>query len=116
MSDWSWSWSPDEINFLLFVSVWTILALAYLVIAPVRFATAAHKFGILAAEALTTIFWFAGWVAVAALLGMSILWTSRAFSTSLLILFSCTGEIGGCQRWGPCKAAIAATIFSAFEW
>jgi len=85
--------SPAEANFLLFCSVWTILALAYLVVAPARFETAAHKFGILAAEFITMIFWFAGFIALAVFL---------------------TGT--RCYRWGPCRAAKAATVFAAFEW
>lgn len=85
--------SPSEANFLLFCSVWTIIALAYLTIAPVRFETAAHKFGILAAEFVTMIFWFAGFIALAVFL---------------------TGV--RCHRWGPCRAAKAATVFAAFEW
>jgi len=94
VSDWSiWRGSPAENNFLLFCSVWTILALAYLTIAPVKFATAAHKYGILAAEFLTMVFWFAGFIAVAVLLTDT-----------------------GCRRWGPCRAATAATVFAAFEW
>jgi len=88
-----WEYSPAEDNFLLFCSVWTILALAYLTIAPVKFETAAHKFGILAAEFLTMIFWFAGFIALAVLL------------TDIR-----------CHYWGPCRAAKAAVVFAAFEW
>ncbi|RDW59808.1 hypothetical protein BP6252_12895 [Coleophoma cylindrospora] len=74
VSSWSYysTWSPSSINYLLFVSIWTLLALAYLVITPGRYEVAAHKYGILAAEALTALFWFAGWIAVAALLGVYI--------------------------------------------
>jgi len=93
-SRWSGSWSPSSINFLLFTSVWTILALAYLLVAPVRFERLAHKFGILAVEAVTMIFWFAGWIAVASLMG----------------------DLGCGSHWGPCRAAIAAAVFGAFEW
>jgi hypothetical protein len=95
VNDWSLAvaGSPAEANYLLFCSVWTILALAYLVIAPARFETAAHKFGILAAEFLTMIFWFAGFIALAVFL---------------------TGV--RCYHWGPCRAAKAATVFAAFEW
>jgi len=96
-SAWSgpWhSWSPAEINYTIFVSVWTLLALIYLILAPLHFPTAAHKFGVLAAEAVTMIFWFAAWIALASMLGN---W--------------------GCgQSWGPCRAATAATVFGAFEW
>jgi hypothetical protein len=87
------TWSPTEANYLLFCAVWTILALIYLIVAPARFPTAAHKYGILAAEALTMIFWFAGFIALAVLL------------TDI-----------GCRRWAVCRAAEAATVFGAFEW
>jgi len=92
---WGGHWhqfSPSEVNFLVFTSVWTLLALAYLIIAPARFATAAHKYGILAAEAVTMIFWFAGFIALAAFLSDRV----------------CFGSV--------CSAAKAATAFAAFEW
>ena len=95
VNDWAyWSWAPASENFLLFCSVWTILALVYLVIAPLHFPTAAHKFGILAAEFLTMLFWFAGFIAVAVLLT----------------------DIGCSRYWGVCRASEAATVFAAFEW
>ena len=79
---------------MLFCAVWTILALVYLVLTPGMFPTAAHKFGILAVEILTMIFWFAAWIALASLLG----------------------DVGCNQAWGVCRAATAATVFAAFEW
>jgi len=92
---WSGYWhsySPSEINFLIFASVWTILALVYLIIAPWKAPAAAHKFGILAAEVLTMIFWFAGFIALAAFL------SDR----------TCFGKV--------CSCAKAAVAFAAFEW
>ncbi|EOD49496.1 hypothetical protein GTA08_BOTSDO00131 [Neofusicoccum parvum] len=92
---WTSHWhanSPAEINFLIFTSVWTILALVYLVVAPARFPVAAHKFGILAAEALTMLFWFAGFIALAVWLDDRV----------------CFGSV--------CASAKAATVFAAFEW
>ncbi|KAF1989625.1 hypothetical protein K402DRAFT_326174 [Aulographum hederae CBS 113979] len=88
----SWSTSADN-NFLLFCSIWTILALVYLVVTPGRYPEMAHKYGILAAEAVTMIFWFAGFIAVAVLL------------TDV-----------GCRDSSICSAAIAADVFAAFEW
>jgi hypothetical protein len=38
-------------------------------LAPTRFPALAHKYAIAAIEAITMIFWFAAWVAVAALWG-----------------------------------------------
>jgi hypothetical protein len=46
-------------------------------------------------ESLTTIFWFAGFIALAVFLG-----DGR----------SCDGS------WGPCRAAEAGDVFAAFEW
>jgi hypothetical protein len=69
-----------------------MLALAYLIVAPARFPQAAHKFGILAAESVTMIFWFAGFIALAAFLGNRV----------------CFGNV--------CNAAKAGVAFAAFEW
>ena len=96
MADW-WSryWhalSPTQVNFLLFTSVWSLLALLYLVLAPWRFPAAAHKFGILGAEAITMLFWFAGFIALAVFLSDRV----------------CYGNV--------CNAAKAATAIAAFEW
>jgi hypothetical protein len=93
--DWAWSWSPSSINFLIFTSVWTLLALVYLVLSPIHYKPAAHKYGILAVEAVTMIFWFAGFIALA----------------SYLNDVNC-----GRAHWGPCRAAIAGDVFAAFEW
>ena len=93
-SPWG-SWSPHSVNFMLFTAVWTLLAVAYLVLAPSRFPRAAHKFAILGVEALTMLFWFAAWVAVAALWGD---WLKPAR----------TGTV-----W---STGVAAIIFSAFIW
>lgn len=84
--------SPTEVNFLIFSSVWSLLALVYLVVAPWKFPDAAHKFGILAAEAVTMIFWFAGFIALAVFLSDRV----------------CYGHV--------CNAAKAAAAFAAFEW
>ncbi|KUJ16649.1 uncharacterized protein LY89DRAFT_685552 [Mollisia scopiformis] len=97
-NDWAYYWSPSQVNFLIFTSVWTLLAVAYLVIAPMHFKTAAHKFGILAAETITMLFWFAGFIALAV----------------LLTDIDCTAHTG--KYWGPCRASIAGDVFAAFEW
>lgn len=79
---------------MLFCSVWTLLAVAYLVLSPTYYAAAAHKYAICAVEAVTMIFWFAAWVAVAAL------W----------------GDIGCGSRGGVCGAGTAAIVFGAIIW
>ena len=79
---------------MLFCSVWTLLAVAYLVLTPSRFPQAAHKYAILGVEAITMIFWFAAWVAVASL------W----------------GDLRCGSRGGTCGAGTAAIVFSAFIW
>ncbi|MCJ1232099.1 hypothetical protein MMC14_000048 [Varicellaria rhodocarpa] len=85
--------SPSQVNFLVFTSVWTILATVYLTLTPMYMPRAAHKFAILAIEAITMIFWFAGFIALA------------VFISGLLL---CSGT--------ACKIAQAGTVFGAFEW
>ncbi|QSZ31581.1 hypothetical protein DSL72_001148 [Monilinia vaccinii-corymbosi] len=92
---WSYWWSPDSVNFLVFASVWTLLALIYLVVSPTHFPHAAHKYGILFAEAVTMIFWFAGFVALAVMLNN----------------VNC-----GHSAWSVCQASIAGDVFAALLW
>ncbi|KAH9832727.1 Membrane-associating domain [Teratosphaeria destructans] len=94
---WSGYWhssSPSEVNFLIFSSVWSVLALLYLIIVPWRFSETAlhHKFAIFGIEAATMIFWFAGFVALAVFLSDRV----------------CFGHV--------CAAAKATAVFAAFEW
>lgn len=92
---WGGYWhqaSASEINFLVFASVWSLLALIFLLAAPTAFPAAAHKFAILGADALTMLFWFAGFIAAAVFL------TDRV----------CAGRV--------CDTLKAATVFAAFEW
>jgi hypothetical protein len=98
VADW-WSnyWhaiSPSQINFMIFASVWTVLALVYLIIVPWRFSdtVAHHKFAILGVESLTMLFWFASFIALAVFLSDRV----------------CFGHV--------CSAAKAACVFGAFEW
>jgi len=86
--------TPSEISFLLFCSVWTLLALAYLILSPMFFPVAAHRFAVLAVEAVTMIFWFAGFIALAVPLG---------------------GD-NYAQRYTSFRTAAAGDAFSAFEW
>jgi len=61
-------------------------------LAPMRFPRFAHRFAILAVEALTMLFWFAGFIALAVFLAGRV----------------CYGSV--------CGSAKAATVFAAFEW
>ncbi|KAK4990269.1 hypothetical protein LTR66_001706 [Elasticomyces elasticus] len=85
--------APSQVGFLLFTSIWTILALLFLILAPWKFPAAAHKFAILGVEAITTLFWFAGFIAQAVFLSHST---------------ACYGHV--------CSSAKAAAVFGAFEW
>ncbi|KNG48899.1 membrane protein [Stemphylium lycopersici] len=89
------SWSPASVDFMLFTSIWTILAVAYLFLAPTRFPAAAHKFAIAGVEFLTMLFWFASFVAVAAYWGD--LWW-----------------VGGHSTYWSC--GVTAIVFGAFLW
>jgi hypothetical protein len=86
--------SPSQANFLLFCSIWTLLALIFLILAPLRFPSLAHKYALLAVDAVTMLFWFAGFIAFTVLI-----------------------DDWGCgKRWTYCRVGQAAVVFGAFEW
>ncbi|CAD0091195.1 unnamed protein product [Aureobasidium mustum] len=84
--------SPSSINFLVFSSVWTLLALIYLTLTSWKLERFAHPWIICGVESLTMLFWFAGFIAAAVYLSD---------------LITCAGR--------ACSSAKAATVFAAFE-
>jgi hypothetical protein len=92
--DDTYVYSLSQINFLIFCSVWTaFIVVPYLTLAPRFYPAASHKFAVLAAEAVTMIFWFAGFIAGAVFV------TGLAFCDA-----------------SPCSSARAGVVFAAFEW
>jgi hypothetical protein len=86
--------APAEVAFLIFCAVWTWLVLAYLIGAPILFPVAAHRFAVVAVEAVTMIFWYAGFIALAA----NLAWCPSSAHSPI------------------CGSADAGTAFAAFEW
>jgi len=85
--------SPAQINFLIFVPLMSFLSMAYLELAP-RFASRAfHPYARFAFEIINTLFYFAGFIALAIFLGK---------------LLFCRGSV--------CVAARADAVFAAFSW
>jgi hypothetical protein len=86
--------SPTEINFLLFCSVFSLVTTTYLGLAAMNKlpAIANNRYALLAADAMTMTFWFAGFIALAVFL------SSRV----------CFGNV--------CNVAKAAVAFGAFNW
>ncbi|KYK54392.1 hypothetical protein DCS_06350 [Drechmeria coniospora] len=91
---WWWSTTPSSIAFLLFCTIWSILILIYLVIAHIV-EQLFHSLVALVLLVITTIFWFAGSIAVAAYIGVP----------------HCSGD------WcTPIQTAQAAVAFGFFIW
>lgn len=66
--------SPASVNFLIFSSVWSLLALIYIIYVHViaNRHGSAHKYdsyAVLGLDAMTAIFWLAGFIALAKLVG-----------------------------------------------
>lgn len=61
--------SPDRVNFMLFNAIWSLLVLAYVGLSPLYMTSIFHKLAALALEAITMIFWFAGSIALAVMIG-----------------------------------------------
>ena len=84
--------SHSEVNFLVFSSIWTLLALIYLSLTSWKLERFAHPWIICGVESLTMLFWFAGFIAAA-------------------VFVSHLNTCGG----SACSSAKAATVFAAFE-
>ncbi|KFA70839.1 hypothetical protein S40288_09804 [Stachybotrys chartarum IBT 40288] len=91
----SWyHWSFDEHSFLLFTVIWSLLVVAYLVLIPRFAARFFHALAALVLLVITTIFWFAGAIALA-------VHTPGA----------------GCGGFfSSCGVGIAAVVFAFFIW
>lgn len=84
----------STVNFLLFNSIWTaFITIPYLALAPIYFPNLAHRLIVVAIEAVTMIFWFAGFIALGA---------------ELPPAHHCHG--------GICSSLQATTVFGAFIW
>ncbi|KAF1809917.1 hypothetical protein P152DRAFT_143548 [Eremomyces bilateralis CBS 781.70] len=89
--------APTQINFLIFCSIWSNVALVYLILAPAKFPAAAHKYAILAVESVTMLFWFAGFVALAVFLGNRV----------------CLGHVCSVAKGATGVAAVSWALFAA---
>ncbi|KAI1424930.1 membrane-associating domain-containing protein [Xylaria sp. FL1777] len=88
------NYSPSAVNFLLFASVWSILALIYIGLTPLYMTSVFHRLAALVLNVLTAIFWFAGSIAVAVGFGGP---------------YDCRGN-------RACSSAEAAIAFGFFLW
>ncbi|KKY30580.1 hypothetical protein UCDDA912_g09438 [Diaporthe ampelina] len=84
--------SPSQVNFLVFVPLFSLISIAYLEAVPKFMPKFSHPWAVLALEVTNVLFYFAGFVALA------------VFLTHLLF---CRGAV--------CGSARAATVFSSFN-
>jgi len=85
--------SPSQIDFLIFVPLFSFISIVYLEVTPRFFARASHPFAHLTFEIINSLFYFSGFIALAVFLGK---------------LLFCRGSV--------CAAARADAIFAAFSW
>lgn len=71
-----------------------MLVLLYLGLAPLLFSQFTHKFATLGLDAVTMIFWFAGFIALSVY----------------------RGDQHDCDGFRVCDVITAACVFGAFEW
>ena len=62
-------WTPSQLGFIIFVSVWTVLVVAFQLLVPRFSQKLGHKFVVLGLDALTMLLWFAGFIALAVFTG-----------------------------------------------
>ncbi|KAL6718543.1 hypothetical protein ACLMJK_004635 [Lecanora helva] len=103
----SYGLTPSQDSFLLFAAVWTCIVVLYLGLAPRFFPSLAHPFAILGLDAVTMIFWFAGFIALAVF--------DNDIHDDLNYEFGSSRR--GCGYIGNfCGIITAAVVFGAFEW
>lgn len=63
---------PAQVSFLIFAPVWSLVTLVPIFLIPLKFghllSSAGFRWGLVALDALTMLFWFAGFVALAVFL------------------------------------------------
>lgn len=97
---------------MIFVAAWTMLILIYLSLAPRFFSSLANVFAILALDALTMLFWFAGFIALA------VLYNAVQDSAVLTRIGFADVDVENTCDYdrGLCREMEAAVVFGAFEW
>ena len=110
--------TPPQLAFLLFASVWSLLVLLYVTLAPFYLITGGenashikknltHRYAIIALDTITAIFWLAGWIALAELIGgpqtcttfCAAVQASVAFAAFLWATFAASGVIEIWHLW-----------------
>lgn len=88
-----WSNTPSSFSFMLFNVIWSLLVLIYLAVTPAVLARLYHSLVAVGLLVVTTIFWFAGSIAMAAYIG-----------------------VPKCHGNNFCQSAQAAVAFGFFIW
>ena len=115
--------TPSQIAFLLFASAWSLLALIYVGLVTAYVVTGGqniaqarrnmkHRYSIAALDVLTMIFWLAGWIALAQLIGgptsctsfCAAVQASVAFAAGLWASFAGSGALDLWQVWRGWKS------------
>jgi hypothetical protein len=89
-------------SFMVFNAVWTIFVVFYFMLTPRFLPVAAHKMAFFALDALTMIFWFAGFIALAVEVNRVGSYPAGFDYNDFL------------HKWY--QLGVAATVFGAFEW
>ncbi|KAH9867390.1 hypothetical protein IAQ61_007982 [Plenodomus lingam] len=112
---WTRHWrqaAPSEIAFLVFTSVWSLASLLPLLLFPLRFSHLLAKpivrYGLLALEAMTMVYWFAGFIALAVFLNDRVCFgmvcdTARAGAGVSAASWLVWGVSVGLGAWGIVK-------------
>jgi len=103
-------YTPSQDAFELFCAVWTILIVIYLALSPRLFDRKLHHpFIVLGLNAITMLFWFAAFIAMA-------VFHHNLEEVDVLDGFD-DNVYGVCGALGSyCPSVEAAAIFGAFEW
>ncbi|PVI08627.1 hypothetical protein DM02DRAFT_647964 [Periconia macrospinosa] len=111
---WSTHWrqmSPVEVNFMIFSPVWSLIALAALIVVPMKMPAVAEqtgpKIGLFVLELVTSLYWFGGFIALAVFLNDRI-----CFGTVCTVAKA--GTALSAVNWAAWAATLVATVIRTF--
>ncbi|KAK9375426.1 membrane-associating domain-containing protein [Lipomyces chichibuensis] len=110
--------SSNDAGYLIFVSVWTFLALAFLVFAPIYWTRGIfHRLAPLGVELLTNVFWFTAFIVMAAIYGPgSCSWYRDYNDNNYYPRYYPYYSYRSSRYKTACQTSKAAIAFAAINW
>ncbi|KAL5611941.1 hypothetical protein BROUX41_000492 [Berkeleyomyces rouxiae] len=102
--------APSQVNFLIFVPLFSFISLVYLVVIPKIAPRASHPFAAFVVEGLNALFYFSGFIALAVFI------SRLSFCVGSICTTARMAAVGGGIEFGLWTASTIAASRAAFGW